>query len=202
VAAQFRGSPILFDDYPRYLKLADLVVGCTASPHPLLGPEVVAEVLRERKHRPMFFIDLGAPRNFDSRINQLDNAYLYNIDDLKAVATENIQEREQEAYKAEGLVEEEVAAFLRWLESLEQVPVIVALRQKFEEIRQRELEKSLSTSLKGVQERERAALDDMTLAIINKILHAPITRLKQQNEEQDDLLYIEALKKLFDLDSK
>ena len=202
LAGQFRGSPILFEDYPRYLRLADLVVGCTASAQPFLGPEVVIEVLKERKQRAMFFVDLGIPRNFDPRINEIDNAYLYNIDDLKAVADENLQERGEEARKAETLIDEEVGSFLRWLGSLDQVPVIVALRQKFEEIRQRELEKSLSTSLKGIHDKERQALEDMTAAIINKILHAPITRLKQQSEERDEGLYTEALKKLFGLDEQ
>ena len=202
LAAQFHGSPILFEDFPRYLRMADLVVGCTAAPQMLLTAESVAEALKERKQRAMFLIDLGIPRNFDSRINEIDNAYLYNVDDLKAVAQENLQEREQEALKAEGLIHDEVGAFLRWLDALEQVPIIVALREKFEEIRRRELDKSLSGSLKGMKEKERQALDDMTVAIINKILHEPVTRLKQQTEEQDEGLYAEALKKLFGLDEK
>jgi glutamyl-tRNA reductase len=200
LAGQFRGSPILFEDFPRYLRLADLIVGCTASSQAILDPEVVIEVLKERKQRAMFFVDLGIPRNFDPRINEIDNAYLYNVDDLKAVADENLQERGEEARKAETLIDEEVGSFLRWLGTLDQVPVIVALRQKFEEIRQRELEKSLSTSLKGIHDKERQALEDMTAAIINKILHAPITRLKQQSEEREEGLYTEALKKLFELD--
>ncbi|MGH7845438.1 MAG: glutamyl-tRNA reductase [Candidatus Binatia bacterium] len=202
LAAQFHGSPILFEDFPRYLRRADLVVGCTAAPHIVLAAETVTEVLKERKQRAMFFIDLAIPRNFDSRINEIDNAYLYNIDDLKAVAQENLQEREQEAFKAEALIHDEVGAFLRWLETLEQVPIIVALREKFEQIRQRELEKSLSGSLKGMKEKERQALDDMTVAIINKILHEPVIRLKQQIEVQEEGLYAEALKKLFGLDEK
>ncbi|HWP59342.1 MAG TPA: glutamyl-tRNA reductase [Candidatus Acidoferrales bacterium] len=202
LADEFRGNPVRFEDFPRYLKLADLVVGCTAAPQVILRAELVADALRERKQQAMFFIDLGVPRNFDARINELDNAYLYNIDDLKAVAQENLQEREQEAVKAEALVREEVASFLRWLDSLEQVPVIVALREKFEEIRRRELDKSLGSSLKGVREEERQAIEDMTAAIINKILHAPITRLKQQGEEAEEGLYADALKKLFGLEPK
>jgi glutamyl-tRNA reductase len=202
LAAQYHGSPILFEDYPRYLRLADLIVGCTASPQVLLKPELVTEVLKERKQKAMFFVDLGIPRNFDPGINEIDNAYVYNIDDLKTVADENLQERGEEAQKAEVLIEDEVAAFLRWLDSLEQVPVIVALRQKFEEIRLREIEKSLSTSLKGMAGKERQALEDMTQAIINKILHEPVTRLKQQRVGQDEALYTETLKKLFGIDEK
>ena len=202
LAAEFRGSPIRFEDYPRYLKLADLVIGCIASPEVLLGPETVEEILKERKQRAMFFIDLGDRRNFDPDINKVDNVYLYNIDDLRSVAEENLQERSGEVNKAEEIVDEEVEGFLRWLDSLEQVPTIVALKQKLEEIRLKEMEKSLSTSLKGLSEKERRALEDMTAAMINKILHAPITRLKKVSEDQDEGLYIEALKKLFDLEGK
>jgi glutamyl-tRNA reductase len=202
LAAEFRGNPIRFEDYPRYLKLADLVVGCTGSPEVLLRPETVAEVLKERKQKAMFFIDIGDRRNFDPRINEIDNVYLYNIDDLEAVAKENLKGRASEVKKAEEIVDEEVTLFLRWLASLEQVPTIVALRQKLEEIRRGEMEKSLSTSLKGLSEKERKALEDMTSAMISKILHAPITRLKQQPEDRDEALYIDALKKLFDLEEK
>lgn len=202
LAAEFRGNPIRFEDYPRYLKLADLVVGCTGSPEVLLRPETVAEVLKERKQKAMFFIDIGDRRNFDPRINEIDNVYLYNIDDLEAVSKENLKGRAGEVKKAEEIVDEEVTLFLGWLASLEQVPTIVALRQKLEEIRRGELEKSLSTSLKGLSEKERKALEDMTSAMIGKILHAPITRLKKQPEDQDEELYIEALKRLFDLEEK
>lgn len=202
LAAEFRGSPIRFEDYARYLRLADLVVGCASSPDYLIGPPLVAEVLKGRKQQPMFFIDLGDRRNFHPRINELNNIYLYNIDDLKQVAQKNLKGRTEEVGKAEEIVDGEVAAFLRWLESQGQVPTIVALRQRLEEIRQRELEKSLSTSLKGLPEKERRALEDMTAAMINKFLHAPITRIKKQSDDSEEELYIEALKRLFDLEDK
>jgi glutamyl-tRNA reductase len=202
LADQLRCSPIRFEEYPRYLRMADLVIGCAGSPELLLRPETVVEVLKERKQKAMFFIDLGDRRNFDPRINEIDNVYLYNIDDLEAVAEENLKGRAGEVDKAEQIVDEEVAGFLRWLDSLEQVPTIVALRQKLEQIRQGELEKSLSAGLKGLSEKERQALESMTSAMINKILHAPITRLKRQAEGQEEALYIEALKRLFDLEEK
>lgn len=202
LADQFRGNAIRFEDYPRYLKLADLVIGCAGTAEFLLRPETVMEALKERRQRAMFLIDLGDRRNFDPRINGIDNAYLYNIDDLRGMAQENLRERSSEAHKAEGIVNEEVAGFARWLDSLDQVPVIVALKQRLEEIRQRELEKSLSASLKGLSEKEKQALDDMTSAMINKILHAPISHVKRQAENEEEVAYVEALKKLFDLEEK
>jgi glutamyl-tRNA reductase len=149
----------------------------------------------------MFFIDLGDRRNFDPSINQIANVYLYDIDDLQSVANENLSERAGEVLKADEIVEEEVAGFLRWLDSLDQVPTIVALRQRLEEIRRSELEKSLRTSLKGLSEKERQAIEDMTSAMIGKILHEPISRMKKP-EEGEESLYVEALKKLFGLEEK
>lgn len=201
VAAEFRGNPIRFEDLPRYLKLADLVIGCAGAPEFLLKPEAVEETLRERKQKAMFFIDLGDRRNFDPAINQIANVYLYDIDDLQSVANENLNERAGEVRKADEIVEEEVAGFLRWLDSLDQVPTIVALRERLEEIRRSELEKSLRTSLKGLSEKERQAIEDMTSAIIGKILHAPISRMKQP-EDGEESLYVEALRKLFGLTNK
>ena len=202
LAAQFHGNPIRIEDFSRYLRLADLVIGCTSAPDYLLRPSVIEDVLRERKQKAMFFIDLGDRHNFDPGINEIDNVYLYDTDDLQSVAKENLKGREGEVDKAEKIVNEEVIGFVRWLDSLEQVPTIVALRSRLEEIRQKELEKSLSTSLKGLSEKEKQALEDMTSAMISKILHAPITRLKKPSEEQEEARYIEALKRLFDLEEK
>jgi glutamyl-tRNA reductase len=203
LAAAIRGNPILFEQFPLYLKLADLVIGCATVPEILVDAGMVEKVLKERKQTPMFFIDIGDKRNFDPKINDIDNAYLYNIDDLKGVADENLQERANEAEKAEEIVQEEVLRFLAWLDSLEQVPTITALKQRFEDIRQKELEKSLTGSLKDLSEKQRQALEDMTAAMISKLLHNPIALLKNPRaQEEEDVLYIAALKKLFDLDRK
>src|SRR5207253_9243497 len=137
LAGVIHGSLILYDDFPRYLIMAVLVVGCTGSPEILVDVGMVEKVLKERKQKAMFFIDLGDRRNFDPKINELDNVYIYNIDDLKNVAEENLQERSTEAERAEGIVLEEVQNFTRWISSLEQVPTITALKQRFEEIRRK-----------------------------------------------------------------
>jgi glutamyl-tRNA reductase len=201
LAEEFHASPIRFEDYRRYLKLADVVIGSTESPQFLLGTETVTEVLRERKQKAMFFIDLGNRRNnFDPQINGIDNVYLYNVDHLKDVSKENLKGREGETLKADEIVDEEVEVFSQWLDSLEQVPTIVALKERFEEIRQVELEKSLSTSLKGLSEKERQALEELTSSMISKILHAPLARLRTQPEKKS--IYIEALKSFFNLHEK
>ncbi|MGH7873191.1 MAG: glutamyl-tRNA reductase [Candidatus Binatia bacterium] len=204
LAGKIHGSPIRFEDFPRYLKIADLVIGCTGAPDVLVDAAVVERVLRERKQKAMFFIDIGDRRNFDSRINDLDNVYLYNIDDLTSVAQDNLQERSSEAEKAEEIVLEEVRGFVRWVGSLEQVPTITALRQRFDDIRRKEIDKSLGGGLKDLSESQRAALEDMTNAMINKLLHGPISQLKRDPNDDDDdaTLYVAALKRLFDLEGK
>jgi glutamyl-tRNA reductase len=204
LAERMHGSPILFEDFPRYLKLADLVIGCTGSPEILIDGVTVEKVLRERKQQAMFFIDIGDRRNFDSAINDIDNAYLYNIDDLKEVAEENIQERSNEAEKAEEIVLQEVERFGRWLNSLERVPTIAALRRRFDEIRRLELARSLSGNLRDLSSEQRQALDDMTAAMMNKMLHVPISHLKKEPSEDDaeETLYLAALSKLFGLENK
>ncbi len=204
LAEKIQGSPIRFDDFPRYLKIADLVIGCAAAPEVLVDAATVERVLRERKQKAMFFIDIGDRRNFDAKINDLDNVYLYNIDDLKSVAEDNLQERSNEAAKAEEIVQEEVQSFERWLGSLEQVPTITALRRRFEDIRRAEIEKSLGGGLKDLNEQQRAALDDLTTAMINKLLHGPISQIKKKSTDDGDdpALYITTLKRLFGLEGK
>ena len=204
LAGRIHGSPILFEDFPRYLKMADLVIGCTGAAEILVDAETVEKVLRERKQQAMFFIDIGDRRNFDPRINELDNVYLYNTDDLKGVAEENLRERSSEAAKAEEIIHEEVQNFARWIAALEQVPTITALRQRFEEIRRKEIEKSLGGNLRGLSEEQKRALEDMTTAMINKMLHGPIAHLKKNSGDEDDeeTLYVAALKRLFDLEEK
>jgi glutamyl-tRNA reductase len=131
----------------------------------------------------------------------VENVYLYNMDDLQKVANENVKDREKEAQKAETLVQDEVVKFVTWYRSLEVTPTIVALRKKFEDIRKKELEKTLSLH-PNLPDKEKKSLEALTSAIINKILHTPITLLKQTNEEAMADLYLDALHVLFGLPEK
>jgi glutamyl-tRNA reductase len=198
LALEFRGIPVQFDDLQRYLHMADVIIGSTAAEGFVLTPSQVHEVLRQRKYRPMFLIDLSVPRNFDPRINDLDNVYLYDIDDLGGIAETNRDERGREAVKAEAIVEQEVDGFCRWLSTLDAVPTIVALRDKLERIRQAELQKTLAT-LRELAPHERAALEAMTTAIVNKILHTPITHLKQHDRALETY-YVAAARQLFGIE--
>lgn len=198
LAREFNATPVPFDQFPKYLPMADIVIGSAAAPNYVLDQTQVQEALRERKGRAMFCIDLSVPRSFDPGINDLDNVYLYDIDDLSKVAEDNLGERAREAEKAETIVVEEVESFYRWLGHLEVVPTIVALRDKLDAIRRAELQKTLN-QLKDLGPRERELLDVMTTALVNKILHAPIARLKQQ-DRRAETFYVDAVRILFDLE--
>ena len=167
-----------FDRYAQYLPLADVVLGSVTTSGYLFGPSQLHEVLRARRRRPMFFIDLGVPRNFDPAINDLDNVYLYNIDDLANVADDHRAEREKEAVEAEEIVREETERFWQWISRRDVTPTIVALRGKLDGIRKNELERAL-VALRKLEPDERRALEAMTQAIVNKILHPPLAVLKQ-----------------------
>lgn len=200
LAESLGGVPLPFDQVYDTLTGTDIVICSAAAPRYIIGPEKTAEVMRARNGRPMFFIDISVPRNIDPRINDIDNVYLYNIDDLEAVVEENIGERRKEAEKAEAIAEKEAGEFIQWLERMETIPVIKTFKERLERIRKKELEKTLAR-WKGLTPRQKEALDSLTSAIVKKILHAPASRLKESTEE-DMFLYIEVLKKLFSLDEK
>jgi len=201
LAQEFRGEPIPFEEIYRGLRRVDIVISATNSPQYLLHHEEVAKVIKDRKQKPIFFIDIADPRDIEPEVGDIENVYLYNIDDLQKVANDNIQDREKEAQKAEAIVRDEVVKFVNWYQSLEVTPTIVALRKKFEEIRNKELAKILSLH-PHFSDKERQSLEALTSAIINKILHNPLTLLKQKNEEAMADLYLDALRTLFGLTEK
>jgi glutamyl-tRNA reductase len=198
LAKEFNGEAIPFDEMGQGLKKADIVISATDAPQYLLNHDQVVKVMKERRQRPIFFIDIADPRDIAPEVGDIENAYLYNIDDLQKVANENIKDREKEAQKAEAIVHDEVVNFVHWYQSLEITPTIIALRNKFEEIRKRELEKMLSLH-PNFSEKERRSLEALTSAIINKILHDPLTRLKQKDEEAMSDFYVNTLRALFQL---
>ena len=198
LARELQGTPVAFEHLGTYLHLADVVIGSTAAEQPVLTPALVQQVLRQRKYRPMFLIDMSVPRNFDPLINDLDNVYVYDIDDLGGIAAVHREDRGREAERAAGIIEEEVDGFYRWLASLDAVPTIVALREKVERIRKAELEKTLG-AFPDLPPEARASVDAMTSAIVNKILHVPLTRLKDQDRRQE-AHYLDAARHLFGIE--
>ncbi len=184
LAREFDGTPVPFDQFPQYLHLADVVLGSVTVSGHVVGPSHLHDVLRARRRRPMFFIDLGVPRNFDPALNDLQNVYLYNIDDLARVADDHRAERQKEAGRAEEIVQSEAETLWRSLSARDVTPTIVALRDKLDGIRQGELDRAMA-SLDSVSADDRQVLDAMTQAIVNKILHPPTKILKEIAREED-----------------
>lgn len=199
MARAFNGSPIMFREFAHYLKKVDVVIVSTAAPKFIIHPEQIEEVIKERKNKPMFFIDISVPRNIDPLINKIDNVYLYDIDDLQGVVAANIKERQNEVQEAENIIKEEIEKFYRWIKSLDVVPTIISLRKKFDEIKNEELNEALA-SLKDLSEEQKKTIEKMADAIAKKILHDPVTHLKKESNKVEGDFYIEAARKLFDLD--
>lgn len=198
LADEFGGTAVSFDNFREQLHRVDIVLSSTGAPDYVLSAEKMKEVIKTRRHKPMFLIDIAVPRDIDPMVNKIDGVYLYDVDDLQGVVQANMKGREKEATKAEKIIEEEIVQFQRWLSTLEVKPTIVALRRQLEEIRQAELQKTLS-SLSGLNDKERKAIESMASAIVNKILHQPTNILKKSQDGSDGDLYIDAVRTLFAL---
>lgn len=199
VAGRFKGTPILFEEIGDGLLDVDIVISSTGASSYILTYKDVKPLVRRRRNRPLFFIDIAVPRDIDPDINRAGNVYVYDIDDLKGVIDKNIEKRETEATKGDRIVDEGVIQFGKWLEAQEVTPTIVALRNKAESIRKQELAKTLS-GRKSISEKERAEIDRLTISICNKILHDPTIFLKRPGRWDKRDLYVNATRKLFNLD--
>jgi glutamyl-tRNA reductase len=199
IARELNGMAVPLDKLVRTLMLADLVVGAAAGDGFVLGRHEIHEALRERRGRPMILIDLAVPRGFDPAIRGLDGAYLYDIDDLEGVIAENKDARWQEAALAEAIVEGEVDNFVQWLDGLDVVPTVVELRAKLERIREREVARHLATGGAALDPRQREGVERLTRAIVNKILHAPVTELRRRGSDVEELAAVEVVRALFRL---
>ncbi|GBD97501.1 MAG TPA: glutamyl-tRNA reductase [Nitrospirae bacterium] len=197
LAGEFDGKAIPFDDFVGKLLHTDIVICSTGAPDYILRKEQLHRIMKERKQRPMFIIDISVPRNIDPEINDLDNVYLYDVDDLKGIINTNIEERGREAAKAEKIVDVEVASFLKWQDSLAAVPAIIALRGKAEAIRKEELEKTLR-KISPLEEEKIKAIEYLSASIVNKLIHAPTAALKTAEDDQD--VMVDMAKRLFDLE--
>ncbi|MEW6602749.1 MAG: glutamyl-tRNA reductase [Nitrospirota bacterium] len=197
LANEFHGKVILFDNFTLELRFSDIVICSTGAPHYILMKDQVHKIMKERKQKPMFIIDISVPRNIDPSINDLDNVYLYDVDNLQGIIDTNIQERAKEAEKAERIVDEEIGSFLKWTAALTATPTIVALRNKAEEIRKEELEKTLK-KMGPVEEKTIRAIEQLTSSIVNKLIHPPTAALKGEEEVKEQMLGI--IQKLYNLE--
>jgi glutamyl-tRNA reductase len=198
LAVEFGATAHGLDELPSLLAGSDVVLTSIGGDRPILTRELVGQALESRRGRPMFVIDIGVPRNADPAIDELDDVYRYDIDDLASVADENAVERHRELARAEVIVAEEQQRFDGWFTALRAVPTIKHLRARVEDIRSAELERALGRI--DLDDAQRGAVEALTRAIVNKVLHTPLTRLRQQAEREEGMACLEVARLLFGLD--
>jgi glutamyl-tRNA reductase len=202
LADRFNGQAIRFEEIPDALREVDIIISSTGAQGFVITRDQVRGMMRARKNRPLFFIDIAVPRDIDPAVNRVGNAYVYDIDDLKDVIEENREDRHREARKAERIIEEAVIKFRSWRLGLDVVPTIKALREKLGEIAGAELEKTLGGRLRHLGDEEREALVRMTEAMVNKFLHDPTLFLKGNGCHGGKSVYLDVTRKLFNLDDE
>ena len=198
LAERFGASAHGLDELDALLVRADIVLSCIGGDGAIVRAEQVERSLRARRSRPMFLIDIGVPRNIDPEVDRLDNAFLYDIDDLQHVAVQNEAERRRESLGGERIVVEEQERFAGWLVALEAVPTIVHLRERAEQIRTGEL--SRYAARLDLSEAQREGVEALTRAIVNKLLHPTLVRLGSQTDREGGLAVLEEARALFGLD--
>jgi len=199
LAKRFNGVPIPFDEFRSELAAADIVLCSTGASHYLIRTEDIQKAVRQRMNRPIFLIDISVPRNIEPSVKDVDNAFLFDIDDLEMRVEQNREERQHEALRAERMVKDEVGVIGRWLKSLEVIPTIVALRNRAEEIKRSELDKTLGR-LGSLSPEERGVVEGLASAIVNKLLHGPLVTLKEEAHSAGGTMFVEAARRFFNLD--
>jgi glutamyl-tRNA reductase len=198
LARRFNGKAVRFEEIPEQLKHVDIILSSTGAPGFVVTRDQVKPVIRARRNRPIFFIDIAVPRDIDPEINRLDNSYVYDVDDLKGIVEENMGDRQKEALKGERLIDEAVIQFRQWRESLDVVPTIVALRKRLEGLADAEIRRTVQGQ--GLSEVDAEALQRMMGAFINKALHEPTLYLKREGMGGGKSSQVDLVRKLFKLD--
>jgi glutamyl-tRNA reductase len=198
LAEAFGGQAIPFEQLYQEVDRADIVLTSTGAAEPLFRREHGERIMGRRRNRPMFFIDIAVPRNVDPSMNKVDGMFVYDVDDLQAVASSNSAERRKEAELAEKIIEAEVERFALRMKSLSVVPTILSLQEQCETIRQAEIDRIRGKLGKLTPEQE-AAIEAMTRGIVNKLLHTPITTLKSTAAEPEAATIHDVIRRLFNL---
>jgi len=177
LASRFNGRAIELRALPEQLHEYDIVVSCTASSLPILGKGLVERAVRARRHRPIFMVDLAVPRDIEPEVAELDDVFLYTVDDLGSIVSENLNARRSAVEQAEAIIDTQVGQFMHWMQVRETVPLIRQLREQAEETRRHELDRALKALARG--EDPAAVLESLSQGLTNKLLHAPTQALKK-----------------------
>jgi glutamyl-tRNA reductase len=198
MAALFQGTPVEYTRFVAMLPEVDILIASSGAPHYILHKDEMQRVIAARRNKPMFLIDIAVPRNIEPSVNEIDNVFLYDIDDLQEVVNANLRERLKAAERAESLVAEEVERTLARLKVAEVTPTIVGLQEQLEQIRAGEIEKARRKYGPFTPEQEQA-IEALTRGIINKIAHGPISEIRNYAGHPDGAHVIAAIRKAFHL---
>lgn len=185
MAERFGGVAIRLEDVAERLAEFDIVVSCTASQLPIIGLGLVERAVRLRRHRPIFMVDLAVPRDVEVEVGELDDVFLYTVDDLAQIVESGVESRQSAVVDAEAIVDGRVEDFLQWLQTRDSVPVIRALRDNAERMRQHEMEHALKLLARG--EDPAAVLEHLSHRLMNKYLHAPTHALNQSEADRSEM---------------
>ena len=199
LARTLNGSALDFEAFKNELYRADIVITSTSASRFIITKDMVEKAIHDRKNKPIFFIDIAVPRDIEPDVNDLENVYLYDIDDLHVVVSANMKEREKESENAMHLISQEVNKFNNWLGTLDAVPTIVEIRKRVENIGNQEMERTLK-KIPHLSEEDKKIIYQMKNSMINKILHKPTIKLKQKTQSEDGHIYLKAIRHLFHLD--
>ncbi len=197
LAGEFGAEVIGLPEIPDHLAKADIVISSTASPLPIIGKGMVETALRTRRHQPMLLVDIAVPRDIEAQVGDLNDAYLYSVDDLQSIIDSNMEQRKVEAIQAEAIVSEESAAFMSWMRSLQAVDSIREYRQSANQIREELLAKSLQSLAQGGDPEK--VLTELSNKLTNKLIHAP-TRALQSAAEQGEPAKLTVIRQSLGLD--
>ncbi|EKO3588129.1 MULTISPECIES: glutamyl-tRNA reductase [Vibrio] len=197
LAQNFDAEVITLNEIPDYLAQADIVISSTASPLPIIGKGMVESALKARRHQPMLLVDIAVPRDVESQVSELDDAYLYSVDDLQSIVENNIEQRKIEAIQAEAIVSEESAEFMSWMRSLQAVDSIRDYRQSASHIREELLSKSLQALAAGGDAEK--LLIELSNKLTNRLIHTP-TRALQMAAEQGEPAKLAIIRQSLGLD--
>lgn len=188
LAKRYGGHAIRLDELAAHLPQQDIVVSCTASPHPIIGRSLAEETLRARPHRPMLMVDLAVPRDIEPEVGEIGAVSLHTVDDLESIVNSGHQSRQQAVEEAEAIVAARTSGFLRWLEGRQNVPLIRTLRDTGEHLRRQELDYAMKALARG--EAAETVLEQLSQRLTNKLLHAPTTALHQAEYEAGEALHL------------
>ena len=197
LAEEIIGSAVAFDKLPEFLREVDMVISSTGSEQPIISAGLMQSVMKKRKNKPVFFIDIAVPRDVDPAVNDMENIYLYDIDDLRELSQKHLSGRVKESEKAQAIIDEEVAKFSDWLKKVDVNPLISHIMNRAEDIRLKEMKRTMGR-LSEADEETLENIDAMTRTIMNKLVHPYLALIK----ENGDPSVFEVLKKLFQFEEE